>query len=228
MTQIIRGVLNFQKRVFGAKESLFQKLGQGQNPLALFITCSDSRIHPDLLTQTEPGELFVIRNAGNLVPTHESGPWGEAATIEYAIKQLHIRDIIICGHSKCGAIHGLLNLKSLGHLPTVAGWLKNAEAVLAKLPPADQLSPDQLLTRAIQENVLLQMEHIRTHPAVAEGLSNRILRLHGWVYHFELGKVEAYDPLSGKFSPLANQIRPQILERSEKFNRPRTEFETHI
>jgi len=229
MTQIIRGVLNFQKKIFEAKESLFKKLAEGQFPLALFITCSDSRINPDLLAQTQPGELFVIRNAGNLVPKYEVGPGGEAATIEYALRQLHIRDIIICGHSKCGAMHGLLNLDKLETLPTVAGWLQNARDILGKLPPKGKLDEEELLNLTIQQNVLLQMENLRSHPAVADGIKSRTLRIHGWVYHFEKGKVDRYDPLKGKFVGLDDKtIRPTIVEHAEKLNRQRSEFETHI
>ena len=108
MTRIIQGVLDFQQHVYGKKRELFRDLGKGQKPLALFITCSDSRILPDLLAQTEPGELFVLRNAGNLVPPYSEPAGTEAGTIEYAVVQLKVRDVIICGHSKCGAMHGLL------------------------------------------------------------------------------------------------------------------------
>ena len=166
MTRIMRGVLNFQNLVFGEKQELFQKLSQGQAPLALFITCSDSRIIPDLLAQTEPGELFVLRNAGNLVPPYHSGPGAEAATIEYAVVQLRVRDIIICGHSRCGAMHGLIEPEALKRLPSVAGWLEHAREILAKLPGHDNGSEEERLTRAIEENVLLQMEHVKTHPSV--------------------------------------------------------------
>src|SRR5947209_2385777 len=105
-TKLIQGVERFRRQVFGAKQELFQKLGKGQTPLALFITCSDSRINPNLLTQTEPGELFILRNAGNLVPPHGATVGGEEATIEYALAHLKVRDILVCGHSHCGAIQG--------------------------------------------------------------------------------------------------------------------------
>ena len=107
-SQIIQGILHFQERVFGGKQSLFRRLGNTQSPLALFITCSDSRIDPNLLTQTQPGELFILRNAGNLVPP-SSIPSGEGATIEFALKQLHIHDVIVCGHSNCGAMRGIIS-----------------------------------------------------------------------------------------------------------------------
>src|ERR1700733_377828 len=123
-TRLIEGVGEFQKHIFGAKEELFRQLGKGQSPGVLFITCSDSRIDPNLLTLTDPGDLFVLRNAGNLIPPAGGPtPCGELATIEYAVIALKVRDIIICGHSKCGAINALLSPKSLEPLPAVRDWL---------------------------------------------------------------------------------------------------------
>jgi carbonic anhydrase len=228
VTRIIQGVLNFQDRIFGKNQELFEELAEGQQPLALFITCSDSRIIPDMLAQTNPGELFVLRNAGNLVPAHGAGSGAEAATIEYAVAQLRVRDIILCGHSKCGAMHGLLEPEALQRLPNVASWLDHARAILPKLESAGHTSPEEHLKRAIEENVLLQLEHLRTHPAVRDALASRTVRLHGWVYHFEKGKVESYDPLTGLFAPLEQQVRQRLLENAEKDARPRTEWETHI
>ncbi|MFO0846244.1 MAG: carbonic anhydrase [Gemmataceae bacterium] len=228
MTRIIQGVLEFQKRVFGGKRALYEQLGKGQKPLALFITCSDSRITPSGLTQTEPGELFILRNAGNLVPPHGAGPWAEAATIEYAVVQLRVRDIILCGHSKCGAMHGLLEPQALQRLPSVAGWLAHAQEVLPRVQAAGALSPEEQLDRAIKENVLVQLEHLKSHPAVRDALAVRTLRLHGWVYHFEKGLVESYDPLSGKFVPLEQQVRQKWLNHAEEDKAPRTVWDTHI
>jgi carbonic anhydrase len=229
MTRIIQGVLNFQRRIFGSKRELFSRLGKGQKPLALFITCSDSRIAPDLLAQTEPGELFVLRNAGNLVPPHGGPPGAEAATIEYAIVQLRVRDIILCGHSKCGAMHGLLQPEALTSLPGVAGWLDHARAILPEVNSAGAgLPEEEQLKLAIEKNVLLQLEHLKTHPAVAAALAARTLRLHGWVYHFEKGVVDTYDPLSGRFVPLDQHVRQQLLQNAEKDSGPRTDWDTHI
>src|SRR5262249_5018996 len=188
MTRIIQGVIDFQRRVFGGKRSLFQRLGGGQKPLALFITCSDSRVNPNPLTQTEPGELFILRNAGNLVPAHGAPANGEAATVEYAVAHLKVRDVILCGHSKCGAMAGPLAPEAVAAQPAVAGWLEHARDVLPEVEAAGAgLAPEDRLRLAIERNVLRQLEHLRTHPAVAEALAARTLRLHGWVYHFEKG-----------------------------------------
>jgi carbonic anhydrase len=213
MTRILQGVVNFQRRIFGKKEDLFRKLGEGQQPLALFITCSDSRIIPQLLTQTEPGELFVLRNAGNLVPPAGAGANGEEATVEYAVAQLKVRDVILCGHAKCGAVQALLEPQSLGALPRVAAWLDYARPILPGVDRAGAgLTADEKLTLAVQRNVLQQLEHLRTHQAVKDALAARALRLHGWVYDFVNGQVETYDPVSGRFVALAAHFRDKLLE----------------
>lgn len=227
MTRIIQGVLDFQRRIFGKKQELFRQLGKGQHPLALFITCSDSRIQPDLLSQTQPGELFILRNAGNLVPEYQAGPWAEAASIEYAVAQLRVRDIILCGHSKCGAMHGLIEPTALRTLPTVAGWLAHAQGVLSRIP-SEIRDPEDRLKRAIEQNVLVQLEHLRTHPAVRDALAARSLRLHGWVYHFEEGRVDTYDALTNTFVPLDSQDRQKWLQPQEEDAQSRTVWDTHI
>jgi carbonic anhydrase len=211
MTRLMRGALDFQRRIFGTKQSLFGRLAEGQRPPELFITCSDSRINPNLLTQTEPGELFILRNAGNLVPPHGSPAGGEAATVEYAVAHLKVRDVIVCGHSLCGAIQGLLNPEAVATLPCVAEWLTYAKGIL---PGLEGQPAEGLLDRAIEANVLLQLEHLRTHPAVGKALSERTVKLHGWVYRFETGEVRAYDPIVGRFVPLSEKARIKELSAS--------------
>jgi carbonic anhydrase len=226
MTRIIEGVLNFQRRVFGSKQQQFEQLARGQKPLALFITCSDSRVVPDLLAQTQPGELFILRNAGNIVPPHGSAAGAESATIEYAVVQLKIHDIILCGHSRCGAMHGLLEPAALAKLPSVAGWLEHARAILPQIESAGNVSEERKLELAIEKNVLLQLEHLKTHPAVQSALEARTLRLHGWVYYFEKGEVDFYDPLTGKFIPIDQHVSQRWRSVARQEATPRTEWET--
>jgi carbonic anhydrase len=202
-TRVIKGVDKFQQEVFGTQEKLFSKLKSGQSPLALFITCSDSRINPNLLTQTDPGELFIIRNAGNIVPPVGNSVGGEEATIEYALAQLKIHDIIVCGHSHCGAMGGLLAPQALASMPRVNAWLDHARAILPDLEEARKSKATDLLDIAIERNVLLQIAHLKTHPCVATALAAGKLRLHAWVYHFERGEVTANDPGKNRFVPLA-------------------------
>ncbi len=201
MKKLIEGLRQFQADSFRTKQSLFEELAGGQQPLALFITCSDSRIDPNLLTGTEPGELFVLRNAGNIVPPHGSVRGGEAATIEYAVNVLKVDDIIICGHSHCGAMAGRLAPESLGELPAVRDWLIHAEGSQSVAPEYDgHISEDSdPLTTAVEKNVLVQLDQLRTHPSVAAALARNELELHGWVYQFETGDVFAYDPGKKRF-----------------------------
>ncbi|MBY0232428.1 MAG: carbonic anhydrase [Gemmataceae bacterium] len=224
MTRIMQGALDFQNRVHADKKELFERLGQGQHPLALFITCSDSRISPDLLAQAEPGQLFVLRNAGNIVPPYGTVGGGEDATIEYAVKNLKVRDVILCGHAKCGAMHGLLHPEDLGGLPSVAKWVSHSRSVLDLLgdAPAD---PEERLTWAVEQNVLAQMGHLHTHPTVKEALEARTLRLHGWVYDFERGLVTVYDGVAGKFVPLLDSLRKKMLDDAEDKGGPRSEWQ---
>jgi carbonic anhydrase len=200
MRKLIHGLHHFQTHIYNSKEELFQRLSQGQAPDALFITCSDSRINPNLITNTEPGELFILRNAGNIIPPHGAANGGEAATIEFAVQALGVKDIIVCGHSHCGAVKGLLNPDSLEKLPTVKQWLSHADATkwIIDQNYADAGSDDKL-NIAIQENVLVQLEHLRTIPSVAARLIKGDLNLHGWVYKFETGQVFSYDPNAGQF-----------------------------
>jgi carbonic anhydrase len=207
MQKLVEGVHLFQKDVFGTQREFFQRLAVGQNPIALFITCSDSRISPNLLTQTDPGDLFILRNAGNIVPAYSAtSPGGEAATIEFAVSALGVQDIILCGHSHCGAMKGLLEPDSLGSLPAVRAWLTHAECTRRIMTEKyAHLSGAALLTATVEENVLVQLENLRTHPAVAAGLAQQRVRLHGWVYKLETGEVFAFDPSEGQFLPLTGQ-----------------------
>lgn len=210
MQSLIRGVREFRTRIFESRRPLFEELARGQRPDVLFITCSDSRIDPNLLTQAAPGELFVLRTAGNIVPPYSFGPGGEAATIEYAVAYLKVRDIIICGHSHCGAVKGLLQPESLVGLPTVAAYLARSEATR---PIAEDdrpnLDPGGSLDAAIRRHVLAQVENLRTHPAVAAAVARGDLRLHGWLYVFEAGEVFGYDATADRFQPIAADDAPE-------------------
>jgi carbonic anhydrase len=202
MSKLFRGIRTFQKKVFPNQRTHFEKLANGQNPSTLFITCSDSRIVPELLTQTEPGELFVLRNAGNLVPPFAESFGGEAATIEYAVAVLKVEQIVVCGHSHCGAITGLMRPDTLQGLPAVEQWLKYAFQVRQEiLEKVDQRQPAcDMLMAAIKCNVLVQLGHLRTYPAVTAAIERGELMLHGWYYRFETGEVLVYDDSTDKFT----------------------------
>lgn len=204
MQKLVQGIRRFQKEAFPRRRALFERLADGQQPSALFITCSDSRVDPNLLTQSGPGELFVLRTAGNIVPPYGAVAGGEAGTIEYAVAVLKVPEIIVCGHSHCGAMTGLLHPEQVQHLPAVGDLLEHAEAtsrIIRKYYGHLTEEPARL-TAAVKENVLVQLENLRTHPSVASAVSRGELRLHGWVYKFETGEVFAYNPDEQQFLPL--------------------------
>lgn len=203
MQKLLDGLHHFQSSIFTSQRELFERLAHGQSPDALFITCSDSRINPNLITQTQPGELFILRNAGNIVPPYGASQGGEAATIEFAVAALGVRDIILCGHSHCGAMKGLIDETLVANLPAFRQWLAHAEGTRRVMRENySTLDGAALLSACVQENVLAQLENLKTHPTVAVRLAGGQLNLHSWVYQIESGEVFAYDPALGQFAHL--------------------------
>ena len=202
MKELIDGIRRFQSHVFEARRGHFERLARGQHPHTLFVTCSDSRIDPCLLTQSEPGDLFVLRNAGNIIPPRGAAA-GEEATIEYAVEGLRVRDVVVCGHSHCGAVRGLLDPREVAGLPAVGRWLGHAEEVLRTVREKyGHLDGDRLLSAAVRENVLVQVEHLRNLPAVASRLTRGDLRVHAWVYQIDSGEIFAFDGDLKQFLPI--------------------------
>jgi carbonic anhydrase len=200
--RILRGVNRFQKRVFPKHRELFQKLALQQRPSALFITCADSRIDPCLLTQTKPGELFICRVIGNVVPRYPQSIGGVSATIEYAVGVLGVPDVIVCGHTDCGVMKGVLNPKALKPLRNVSAWLRHAEpARRATAKLRGKVTENEFLLALTERNVVEQLANLRTHPAVAAGLEQSTLKLHGWVYDIAEGTVTTYDVTANQFLP---------------------------
>lgn len=215
MRKLIRGLREFKDNHFPSHLELFEKLEMGQKPRVLFITCSDSRIDPNLLTKADVGELFIMRNAGNIIPPYGSLS-GEAATIEYAIQSLEIEQVIVCGHTHCGAMNGLLKLDHLREeMPIVYEWLKLAEGTrrLVKENYA-HLNNKELLEITSAENVLTQIDHLKTYPIVRSRLYQGRLNIYGWVYNLETGEVLAYDPVSRSYVPPQHQLVEDLPEPS--------------
>jgi carbonic anhydrase len=204
MDRIIAGVHRFRRHEYAKNRALYQELaGRQQNPMALFITCADSRVLPHVITQTQPGDLFEIRNAGNIVPPHGAAAGGEGATIEYSLDVLGIENIIICGHSQCGAMKAMLEQKSLEQLPAARSWFGHAEATRRIVQQKYRDLPfHELWVAAIHENVLVQMNHISTHPSVAARLALGKVRVFGWYYDIATGAVDQYDQAQGRFVEL--------------------------
>ncbi len=196
--KFLRGISRFQKDVYPAHAGLFEQLALGQRPDALFITCADSRIDPCLLTQTKPGDLFICRVIGNIVPPFPDKVGGVSATIEYAAGVLRVPVIIVCGHTDCGVMKGALNPDALAEYPNVAAWLRYAKVADRTAEPTPEL-----LLHLAERNVVAQLENLRTHPAVADRLKTGDLALYGWLYHIAEGTVSAWDEERREFTVLA-------------------------
>lgn len=199
---IFQGATRFRCDVFPNQSALYGQLARdGQQPKALVISCADSRVIPELIAQCGPGELFVCRNAGNIVPPFAQANGGVSSAIEYAVVALGVRDIVVCGHSDCGAMKALLQPGSLDEMPNVKAWLRHshsAHSVLREAYPDDMAGAEAAAALA-QENVLAQLNHLRTHPSVAAGIAGGRLTLHGWFFRLDDGALLALDGKLGRF-----------------------------
>ncbi|MBW3540645.1 MAG: carbonic anhydrase [Planctomycetes bacterium] len=206
MEKLITGVREFQTQDFPRRKAFYERLAaRTQRPEALFITCSDSRVHPNEITSTEPGDLFLVRNAGNVVPPDGGPAGGEIATIEYALAVLNVRHIVICGHSQCGAMQAMLDGNVPDDLPGLKAWLRYLETTRQIVRRKHQnLEGAELLKAATEENVLVQMNHLSTHPQVASRLSMGELHIYGWYYDIGTGQVLEYDQSQGVFRELGD------------------------
>lgn len=201
MEKLISGIARFRNSSYEERKKLFSELANGQSPEVLFITCSDSRIDPNLVTQTEPGDLFIIRNAGNIVPPHMRTAGGVTASIEFAVSALGVTHIVVCGHSDCGAMKGALNPGALTDLPHVQDWLEHSRGAVEAVRARNGDESADTLLQVTEENVVLQLNHLRTHPAVLAKLATGDVELHGWIYDIEHGSISAFDEETGQFVP---------------------------
>ena len=203
MKQLLDGYRRFRRDVFPQKRDRFRLLADLQKPDALFITCADSRVVPDLILQTEPGDMFLCRTVGNIVPPHGQLPGGVSSTVEYAVEVLHVRHVIVCGHSDCGAMKAVMERPDLSRLPLTAKWLGFAEVAWNQLDSdVERSDPQKLHTALIHANVIAQLENLKTHPEVARGLAQGSLQVHGWYYDILTGTIEAFSDAKKAFVPL--------------------------
>jgi len=213
MQKLIAGVHKFQTGEFGNYQKLFRKLSQeGQDPHTLFITCSDSRVIAELITQSKPGDLFVVKNIGNIVPPADvtGSTNSTAAAIEFAVGNLHVSDVVVCGHSQCGAMTALLSgLPADPATPNLREWLALAAPVRQVLQTEYQhlKSHAERVTAAAEENVLFALENLRGYPTVQARLADGSLQLHGWFFKIATAELFAYDPDSKQFLPLVADRR---------------------
>jgi carbonic anhydrase len=204
--RLLAGVRRFQRDAYPRREAEYRRVTrEGQKPHALFITCADSRIDPELITQSGPGDIFVCRNIGNLVPAYGEALGATSAIVEYAIAGLQISHVVVCGHTDCGGMIGLLHPEKVTNLPVVKSWLGHAEAALSTVLYRQTARDEHhALEELTEENVVLQMQHLRTHPSVAGRLAQGALALSGWVFDIEHGAVRVYDEDQRKFAAVTN------------------------
>jgi len=201
--RLIEGHKHFLAEVFPGKRDQFHLLAESQAPEWLFITCSDSRIVPDLILGTGPGDLFITRNAGNVVPVAANDVDGVTATIEYAVEVLRVKHAILCGHSDCGAMKAALDRKNLENLPKAKRWLSHVEGAFSHRQPLNPADGDAgELAALIRGNVIAQWLNLRAQPAVARAVQEGRLTVHAWYYDILTGRIEEYDEKERRFAPL--------------------------
>jgi carbonic anhydrase len=190
---ILAGIAEFQQYFEENREYMVRLAMQGQSPEALYIGCSDSRVPMELLAKLEPGNLFVTRNVANIVPPYGTGEMGVGAVVEYGVLHLHVQHIIILGHTGCSGLKALDHPPDWSREPHLARWIENARPAKTKVEASGLPEVERPLA-TVRENVLLQLEHLRSYDPVREGERKGTLTLHGWVYHLETGVFEAYNP----------------------------------
>jgi carbonic anhydrase len=211
LARLKSGALQFRKQVYAERKEVYERAAQQpQKPHTLVITCADSRIDPEGLVQAGPGEIFVTRNVGNIVPAYNEMPGGVSAVVEYAVSGLRVEHIVVCGHSDCGAMKALLHPGSIATMPAVQCWLNNAQSA-RRITEANRDSGEtdaNALRRATEQNVLMQITHLKTHPAVAEAIAQRRLTISGWVYDIGMGEVRIAEGEQRIFKVLKEPAAP--------------------
>jgi len=213
MINLLPGLRNFSERVFPKQQKHFEALSHGQKPHTLLITCSDSRIDPNLVTQTKPGEIFIVRNAGNVVPPYGASRGGEEAAIEFAVDGLGVTNIVICGHSQCGAMAAIANNVNLDKMPSVKRWLDHAQSTRRRMADNPECCD---LQHVVEDNVLVQVDNLKTHPAVSAALRAGRVHIFGWVYNFETGSIAIYDPTIKRYL-LSTDVKEETVKDEARF-----------
>lgn len=220
MQKLEEGIHEFQANYFATNRRMFERLAEaGQRPETLFITCSDSRVVPNLITSTDPGELFIVRNVGNIVPSVARGVLGGvSAAIEYAVEVLDVGRVIVCGHTNCGAIDAILHPERVGHLPNVSRWLAESSSIPKIIDERyGHLEGEARMIAAVEENVLIQLENLRSFDFLARKLDAGTLKMSGWIFNIATGGVFDFDPVSGQFVEVGG---PEDAERQRLSTRP--------
>ncbi len=201
------GILAFQRTVYPGMRETYQRVAsEPQQPKTLIVTCADSRIDMESITQSGPGDLFTTRNIGNMIPAYGEMLGGVSAVVEYAVSALRVRHVVVCGHTDCGAMKALMNPEAVAAMPTVQSWLKNAAAALSvtRSLVGQESYPADFMRQLTEQNVLLQLQHLRTHPSVAGAIARGELTLSGWVYNIGTGAVR----ISEDGQPAFHEVEP--------------------
>lgn len=219
LDRLKQGVRQFQKQIYPDRaESYIKAASEPQRPHTLIVTCADSRIDPEAVTQSGPGEVFVTRNIGNMVPAYGEMLGGVSAVIEYAVMALKVKHVVVCGHSDCGAMKALLNPASTAAMPTVTSWLTNGKAALtvAQATEGENTPAGDRLHRLTEENVLMQIAHLKTHPSVAGAMARGELSISGWVYEIGTGEVRVAEEGQREFVPVSEAAAEAELVGKEE------------
>ena len=225
MEKLIEGYLRFRAEIFPQWKDHFHLLAESQSPKVLFITCADSRVVPSLIFQSEPGDMFLCRNAGNVVPPAGERAGGVSATIEYAVEVLRVEHIIICGHSDCGAVRAAMQPERMRDLPLVQLWMRyveDAQQKAAALLDRSATEPDATFRELVCANVVGQLANLSTQRSVASGLEAGSLRVHGWYYDILTGGVKVYVPAERAFVELEIWRDPEAQHELRQTSTART------
>lgn len=222
MKKLIRGIVEFRKNVQESYRQSFGQLAIGQSPNTLFIACSDSRVVPNTFASTNPGDLFVLRNVGNLIPPCDhngvsTSDEAEAAAIEFSVASLQVSEIVVCGHSECGAMRALVSGRNNVQTPNLKSWLRHGDAAIERLRAGVVL--DYSLSehnQLSQLNVLLQIEHVKSYPMVKKRIEEGSLSVHGWWFDIARADVYAYEDVFKKFVLIDEEEAERIISRLTK------------
>ncbi|OYX32509.1 MAG: carbonic anhydrase [Caulobacterales bacterium 32-69-10] len=218
MDHFLDRIARLKDQALPAQQALYERLAtHGQSPKALMISCADSRVAPELITSADPGELFVCRNAGNIVPPFSQANGGVSSTVEYAILVLGVRDIVVCGHSDCGAMKAFLTPEKMADMPNVAAWLRHSHAANSVVCSAyPDLEGNERVRALALENVIAQINHLRTHPSVAAALAKGELTLHGWFFDIQTRSILALDGATGVFHPVIHNSSLPVAQHGRQ------------
>ncbi len=212
MKRLLEGALEFERRQYKKHEKLFSELKDTQKPHTLFVGCADSRVIPNMITNTLPGELFVVRNIANIVPPYRESQEYLATTsaVEYALDMLEVSNVIVCGHSNCGGCAAIwMKDEKIDKIPHVKNWLKQLDDVKDEVLSERPRSSSKKLFMTELFNIKKQLRNLMTYPSAKRRFEEGRLNIYGWYFDIESGKVFNYNFNTGRFEPLNNEKKSE-------------------